>query len=160
LEFKEIKQIVELMNKHELSYFHLEKDDFCLELKKGADLDAMREILASAPPSGALPAAAPPMSPPATGTAVAPTSSEEGDEGGVVVKAPMVGTFYRAPAEGADPFVKVGQEVSEDTTLCLIEAMKTFNEIKAEQSGVIVKICVDNAHPVQYEDPLFVIKPS
>ncbi len=165
MDLKEIKQIVELMNKHELSYFHLEKDDFRLKLKKGPDLDAMQEALsrsaAAAPAQIATgPVALPPvqpLTPPGggggEGTAEAP---EEGD----TFKAPMVGTFYRAASPDAEPFVKVGSQVDEDTTLCVIEAMKTFNEIKAECRGTIVKILVDNAQPVQFEDGLFVIKPA
>lgn len=161
MEFKEIKQIVELMNKHELSYFHLERDDFCLKLKKGLDPEALRSLMASMPsvshgyppPAYHAPAAAAPAGKPAPG------GGDEEFEGGVAIKAPMVGTFYRAASEGVEPFVKVGQEVSEDTTVCLIEAMKTFNEIKAEKSGIVVKICVENAQPVQYDDPLFIIKP-
>ena len=161
MELKEIKQIVELMNKHELSYFHLEKDNICLELKKGVDLEAMQELLAKAPVAAAPQISAPPAALP-TAPANAPAaagdapSAEEGD----VIKAPMVGTFYRAADPDSEPFVKVGSEVEPDTTICMIEAMKTFNEIKAECRGTIVKILVDNAQPVGFEDPLFVIKPA
>jgi acetyl-CoA carboxylase biotin carboxyl carrier protein len=160
LEFKEIKQIVELMNKHELSYFHLERGDFCLELKKGLDTEALHELLASArttapaiampmPPSG-LPTAAHP------GSAALPAGGGE-DVGTDTINAPMVGTFYRSASPEAEPYAKV---VDENTTICVIEAMKTFNEIKAEKRGTIVKILVENAQPVQYDDPLFVIKPA
>ncbi|MEO0447583.1 MAG: acetyl-CoA carboxylase biotin carboxyl carrier protein [Verrucomicrobiota bacterium] len=163
LELKEIKQIVELMNKHELSYFHLEKGDFCIELKKGADFDSIQEVLASAaslPRTESLPASPPPIAPAAAPTVAAGPSAEPVDAEQEMIKAPMVGTFYRAATEGDEPFVKVGQAVEADTTVCLIEAMKTFNEIKAETSGVIAEICVENARPVQFEDPLFIIKPA
>lgn len=164
MDFKEIKQIVELMNKNELSYFHFEKDDFVLKLKKGSDMEAVQEVLRSIPsggigsmvsaPSGgegstqavAVPQVAEPAEPPA----------EKGEE----ITSPMVGTFYRSPSPESDPFVKVGQEIDEDTTLCTIEAMKTFNEIKAERRGTILKILVDNGQPVQFGEPLFVIKPA
>tara|TARA_R110002096_G_scaffold4501_1_gene21035 strand:+ start:2626 stop:3159 length:534 start_codon:yes stop_codon:yes gene_type:complete len=159
LDLKEIRQIVELMNKHELSYFHVEKDGFRLKLKKGADLDAMQDMLRAAGPPAQLttgPVALPPvqpMSPPAGGDAAA---EPEGDH----IKAPMVGTFYSSPDPESPPFVSVGSEVDENTTVCMIEAMKTFNEIKAECRGTIVKVLVDNAQAVQYDDPLFVIKPA
>ncbi|MEQ1842186.1 MAG: acetyl-CoA carboxylase biotin carboxyl carrier protein, partial [Verrucomicrobiales bacterium] len=160
LEFKEIKQIVELMNKHELSYFHLERGDFCLELKKGLDMEAVQELLAStrtAPagyampmhPGGGLPGGGAP--------ALAPVDPDAGTD---TINAPMVGTYYRSASPESEPFVKVGQVVDENTTICVIEAMKTFNEIKAEKRGTILKICVENAQPVQYDDPLFVIKPA
>lgn len=160
MELKEIKQIVELMQKYELSYFHLEKDDFRLKLKKGADMDAMQDLYRSIPTAhgGHLTVGGPNLPPrervgdDAGGGAAA----EEGD----VFESPMVGTFYRSAKPDAEPFVKVGQEVEADTTLCMIEAMKTFNEIKAEKRGTIVKILVDNAQPVQYGEPLFVIRPS
>ena len=164
LEFKEIKQIVELMNKHELSYFHLERGDFCLELKKGLDTEAVQELLASARTA---PAIAMPMQmaqpglaggAPAGGGAL-PNGGGE-DAGTDTINAPMVGTFYRSASPEAEPYAKVGQVVDENTTICVIEAMKTFNEIKAEKRGTIVKILVENAQPVQYDDPLFVIKPA
>ena len=162
LEFKEIKQIVELMNKHELSYFHLERDDFCLKLKKGLDPEALRALMSSMPAAVAVPGYGSPAAHGPIPSAVVTDgqgAEEDETEGGIVIKAPMVGTFYRAASEGTEPFVKVGQEVSEDTTVCLIEAMKTFNEIKAEKAGIVVKICVENAQPVQYDDPLFILKP-
>ncbi len=161
MDYKEIKQIVELMNKNELSYFHLEKDDFCLELKKGVDRESIQELLASAQPVLSAAPAPPPASTPVPPSLFGGGSDEELDlEGGEVIKAPMVGTFYRSSSPDAPPYAKVGQDVEEDTTVCIIEAMKTFNEIKAEQRGTIVKILVENAQPVQYDDPLFVIKPA
>jgi acetyl-CoA carboxylase biotin carboxyl carrier protein len=165
LEFKEIKQIVELMNKNELSYFHLERGDFCLELKKGLDTDALQELLASARAAGPG-LSMPMMSQPglsggasAGGGAALPPAGGE-DAGTDTINAPMVGTFYRAASPEHEPFAKVGQMVDENTTICVIEAMKTFNEIKAEKRGTIVKILVENAQPVQYDDPMFVIKPA
>jgi len=164
LEFKEIKQIVELMNKNELSYFHLERGDFCLELKKGLDTEAIQELLASARAAG------PAMMPMSMGHGGLPSGTGGGgaaltgaaaeDAGTDTINAPMVGTFYRAASPEHEPFAKVGQVVDENTTICVIEAMKTFNEIKAEKRGTIVKILVENAQPVQYDDPMFVIKPA
>lgn len=160
MDLKEIRQIVELMNKHELSYFHMEKDGFRLKLKKGADLDSMQQMLsrlsAATPAQVATgPVALPPIQP-----LTPPGGEGEAVEEGDVFKAPMVGTYYAAANPESDSFVKIGSQVDEDTTLCVIEAMKTFNEIKAECRGTIVQILVDNAQPVQYDDPLFIIKPA
>lgn len=167
MDFKEIKQIVELMNKNELSYFQLEKDDFVLKLKKGSDMEAVQEVLRALPSGGisggAIASAAPAIetSSPAPKEAPAPAEDPNAPPAGTEeIRSPMVGTFYRSPNPESDPFVKVGQEIDEDTVLCTIEAMKTFNEIKAEKRGTIVKILVDNGQPVQYEEPLFLIKPA
>ena len=164
MEFKEIKQIVELMNKNELSYFHLERGDFCLELKKGLDTEAIQELLASARAAG--PAMMPmsmshgglPSGTAGGGPALTGAAAEEAATD--TINAPMVGTFYRSASPEHEPFAKVGQVVDENTTICVIEAMKTFNEIKAEKRGTILKILVENAQPVQYDDPMFVIKPA
>lgn len=159
MELKEIKQIVELMDKFELSYFHLEKDDFRIKLKKGSDMDALRAALAAMPAPQIAPAySAGPAAAPAgtTSGAGAAPAEDEGD----VFESPMVGTFYRSSSPDSESFVKVGQEIDGETTLCVIEAMKVFNEIKAERSGTIVKILVENAQPVQYGEPLFIIKPA
>lgn len=100
---------------------------------------------------------------PATaGVPAAPTSSVDLDdeddlEDGHVVKAPMVGTFYRAPSPGADPLVEVGQSVKQGDTLCIIEAMKLLNEIEADVSGTVKAILVENGQPVEFGEPLFVI---
>jgi acetyl-CoA carboxylase biotin carboxyl carrier protein len=96
--------------------------------------------------------AAAPAAPPAAAAPVAPPAPS-----GHVVKAPMVGTFYRAPNPGASPFVEVGQAVKEGEPLCIIEAMKLLNEIEADKSGVIKEILVENGEPVEYGQPLFVI---
>ena len=160
MELKEIKQIVELMNKHELSYFHLEREDFRIKLKKGADFDALKAALAAMPTVSAAPAPVSAVPAPAGAPAAASggAGADEDAVDGDVFESPMVGTFYRAASPDADAFVKVGQEVDEDTTLCVIEAMKVFNEIKAERRGVVTKILAENAQPVQYGEPLFVIK--
>lgn len=106
------------------------------------------------PPSGA-PAATPPAAPAAPPEAPAEPGSGANE---TVVRAPIVGTFYRAPSPDSDPFVKEGDTVGPDSTLCIIEAMKLMNEIKAEASGRITKILVENAQPVEYDQPLFVLE--
>jgi len=157
VDLKDIKQIVELMNEHELSYFHLEKEDFDLKLKKGIDADAIRaamptQMMAAPAPVAAAPAAAAPAAAPAAGGDAAPAAEGE------AIASPMVGTFYRKASPDAPNFVEVGDTISEGQTLCIIEAMKVMNEIKAEKSGTITAIPVDDSTPVQFGDTLFNIK--
>lgn len=150
MDLQEIRRIVELMNEHGLTYFDLTGEDFHLKLKKGPDLDALKGMLASMPAQAAPVAAAPVASAP---IASAPAAAE-----GAEITSPMVGTFYRKAAPDAPNFVDVGSTVSEGQTLCIIEAMKVMNEIKAERSGTICAVVAEDANPVQYGDVLFRIK--
>ena len=152
MELQEIRRIVELMNEHGLTHFDLTKGDFHLKLKKGADLDDLRGILSALPAAAAAApahAAAAPVSPAAVAAPVAD---------GVEITSPMVGTFYIKPAPDAPSFVDVGSTVSIGQTLCIIEAMKVMNEIKAEKSGTITACVAEDCTPVQYGDVLFRIK--
>lgn len=159
MNLKDIEKIVKIMDDHGLSQFKLEQDDTKLELKKSGDLDvdAIQRLMASAPaPVYSAPpqqaAMAAPVGEAASGEAAGlPAGVEE-------ITSPMVGTFYVAEKPEADPFVKVGDRVESETTVCMVEAMKVFNEIKAEISGEIVEILVDNGTPVQYGEPLFLVK--
>jgi acetyl-CoA carboxylase biotin carboxyl carrier protein len=155
VDFKDIKKIVELMDQHGLSQFKLEQDETKLELKKGGEIDmqAVQQILASAP----APQAAAPAAPAAGAPAAAPAASGP-PAGTEEVTSPMVGTFYTAPSPDSDPFVKVGDKVSADSTVCIIEAMKVMNEIKSEISGEIVELLVENGTAVQFGEPLFRVK--
>ncbi|MBK1792075.1 acetyl-CoA carboxylase biotin carboxyl carrier protein [Persicirhabdus sediminis] len=152
MDLTEIRKIVKLMNEHELSYFHLEQEGVNLKLKKGVDLDALKGLALSAPAPAAAPA--PVAAAPAAGDAPAEAAAPVGEE----INAPMVGTFYRKPSPDADLFVNVGDRISEGQTICIIEAMKVMNEIKAEKSGEITEILVEDGTPVQYGDALFRIK--
>jgi acetyl-CoA carboxylase biotin carboxyl carrier protein len=151
VDLQEIRKIVELMNEHELTYFHLERKDFHIKLKKGADLETLRGILGAMGPAVA-PAAAAQNAAPAVVAAAAVVPDD--DE----ITSPMVGTFYRRPSPGAEGFVNVGDTIAEGQTLCIIEAMKVMNEIKAERSGTITAIMADDGTPVQFGDVLFRIK--
>jgi acetyl-CoA carboxylase biotin carboxyl carrier protein len=143
------------MNEHGLTHFDLTKKDFHLKLKKGADLDDLRGLLS------ALPASAPAHTPvtaaaPAAASAAATPSAPAAE--GAEITSPMVGTFYTKPAPDAPNFVSVGSTVSVGQTLCIIEAMKVMNEIKAERSGTICAVVAEDCTPVQYGDVLFRIK--
>jgi len=153
VDLKDISQLVELMNEHGLSHFRLEKEDFELELKKGTDVDSVKELLAAMPAVSAAPVAAAPVPIAApvgnVDSVAAPIASGE------ALTSPMVGTFYRKPAPDAPDFVNVGDSVSEGQTICIIEAMKVMNEIKAEKSGKVTEICIEDGTPVQFGDDLF-----
>ncbi len=136
----DIKEIINLMTVHGLTEFEKEEEGVRIAIKKG---------MAQAPaPPAPLPAVV--QSP--------PPAEPEIDDKCVLVKAPFVGTFYRAPSPESEPYVKVGQEISADTVLCIVEAMKVMNEIKAEVRGVVRDILVENAHVVQFGQPLFKIE--
>jgi acetyl-CoA carboxylase biotin carboxyl carrier protein len=154
VDLKEIRKIVELMNEHELTLFDMSKEGFHLKLRKGQDLESLRGLLGglqAAPAYAAVAAAAP------AGPAAAPAPAAPKDEGSALTS-PMVGTFYRKPGPDSPAFANVGDVVSEGQTLCIIEAMKVMNEIKAEKSGTITAILVEDGTPVQFGDALFRIK--
>ncbi|PIQ82104.1 MAG: acetyl-CoA carboxylase, biotin carboxyl carrier protein [Candidatus Omnitrophica bacterium CG11_big_fil_rev_8_21_14_0_20_64_10] len=147
MNLKELKELIALMNENDLGEIEVEREGTRIVLRKRGGRGGVTVETVPAPvpvaPQPAAPAPAP----------VEPVPS------GVEVKSPMVGTFYRAPAPDAAPFVEVGQTVRVGQVLCIIEAMKLMNEIKCETSGKIIKILVENAHPVEFGQPLFVIEP-
>ncbi|GAA5484263.1 acetyl-CoA carboxylase biotin carboxyl carrier protein [Haloferula sargassicola] len=159
MELKELRKIVELMNEHGLTYFDMSKDGFHLKLKKGQDLESLKSLMSALPMGYA--AAPAPMQTPAPAAspvqAAAPTESGPASDGEPITS-PMVGTFYRKPSPDAENFISVGDTISDGQTLCIIEAMKVMNEIKAERSGTITAILVDDGTPVQFGDTLFTIK--
>ena len=138
------------MNVHGLTHFDLTKKDFHLKLKKGADLDDLRGLLSALPSAQHAPA--PAISAPTAAAVAAPVAD------GAEITSPMVGTFYTKPAPDAPDFVDVGSTVSIGQTLCIIEAMKVMNEIKAERTGTITACIAEDCTPVQYGDVLFRIK--
>lgn len=167
LDLKEIRQIVDLMSKNDLSFFHLEHGSFKIKLRRGSDVEAAKDLLSKIPVThGAIAAptviAAPPAAAPAIATAAAPAaaSAPAAPEApaGPTINSPMVGTFYRSPGPKEKVFVNVGDSVDENTVVCIVEAMKVMNEIKAEARGTIARILVDDAKPVQYGQPLFELK--
>ena len=157
MDIQDIRRIVELMNEHGLTLFDLTKKDFHLKLKKGTDVDDLRVLLASLPtaPGAAAPVVAAP--PPAVAVAVEP-AVEAPVEKGSEITSPMVGTFYLKVSPGGPNFVDIGSTVSIGQTVCIIEAMKVMNEIKAEQAGTITAIVAEDGTPVQYGDVLFRLK--
>jgi len=149
LDLKDIKAIIDLMKKNDLSVFEMEKDGFRLKLQKGA---GEQTVFSSPAPVAPAPAANGPGTMPAPAPEAAASSTLKD------IVSPMVGTFYRAGSPETPAFVDVGKEVSEETVVCIIEAMKVMNEIKAETKGVIAEIVAENGKPVQFGQVLFRVK--
>ena len=151
LDIKLIKQVVDLMKRSDISEFEFEEDGFKLRLSsKGADGPQIIQAV----PAGQTPAPFP-VATPATGEADAISVEEKGIS---IIKSPMVGTFYSAASPESTAFVKVGSKVSNDSVVCIIEAMKVMNEIQAEMSGTISELLVENGEAIEYGQPLFKIK--
>lgn len=163
MKIDEIKTIVELMSEHDLSEFRIDTDAMQLSIVRGCKNPVVVNQTMAAPMAmpAAMPVAQAPMQMPAPAAPAAPAVSESADAGSSApqrtIDSPTVGTFYRASAPDAEAFVKVGDTVTADTVICIIEAMKVMNEIKAETSGVIKEILVENAQPVEFGQPLFVL---
>jgi len=156
VELKDIKAIIDLMKKNSITEFELEQKDSKLRLKRGlsgglpmVQSDDSQPMLSS---PLALPAAVASMAP-----SVVPVPVSTGE---VDIKSPMIGTIYRSPSPEAAPYVDVGTEVTAETVVCIIEAMKVMNEIKAEVKGVITQILIENGKPVEFGQPLFKVRPT
>ena len=152
MELKDIKILIELMKKNDLSVFQMEQNGFKILLKKGQPPAVYAPAAAAAPAPATLPA------PLAAAPVAAATSAAADEAPGEEIASPMVGTFYQAMSPEAPPYVKVGDAVKPDTVVCIIEAMKVMNEIKAEIAGVVAEILVENGKPVQFGQPLFRLK--
>jgi len=155
VDLKDIKAIIDLMRKNSVTEFELEKQDFKIRLKRGSSGGAATSSYDD--PSGmpyAQPQVIAALAPASAALPQVPASNE------VEIKSPMIGTFYRSPSPESAPYIEVGVEVNPDTVVCIIEAMKVMNEIKAEAKGVITQVMVENAKPVEFGQPLFKIRPS
>jgi acetyl-CoA carboxylase biotin carboxyl carrier protein len=155
VDLKEIKAIIDLMKKNSISEFEMEEKDFKIKLKRG--VNGMAAAGQYDEPQLMTYAPQPVMLMPG-GSAPAPANG--GNSGEADIKSPMIGTFYRAPSPEAGNYIEVGMEVVPETVVCIIEAMKVMNEIKAEAKGVITQIIVENAKPVEFGQPLFKIRPT
>lgn len=164
MELKDIKAIIDLMKKNDLSVFELEKDGFKLKLQKGAGdqtvfTSAVPAITPLAVPMP-LPGSAPAAIGGGGGQASAAAPAEAADKGTPLrdIVSPMVGTFYRAGSPESPAFVDVGKSVNDESVVCIIEAMKVMNEIKAEMSGTIAEVVAENGKPVQFGQVLFRVR--
>lgn len=162
MDLKQIKQIIELMKRSELTEFAVEEEGFKLKIRRGSNgFPVVMSGRSSNPPFPLNESAAPAASN-ATSTvpSAAPSSGSipQEEEGVIYVKSPMVGTFYRSPSPESKPFVDPGAKVVETTVVCIIEAMKIMNEIQAELKGTILETLVENGQPVEYGQRLFKVK--
>jgi len=161
MDLKEIKQLLRLMDERGLTEFTLERDNEKLVLRREGHGPTVVQSSAPvgtliSPPPQVVPAAAAPAAPPPT-PAAAPAEEEAGLE---TISSPMVGTFYAAPNPDSAPYVQVGASVGPDTVVCIIEAMKIMNEIKAEMNGTIAQICLKNGQTVEFGQALFKVRVS
>ena len=154
MNMREIKEMLQLMEDHKLSELEIDKDGLKIKFKKGG-FDRLETQFVTAPRSSAqIPASHHPPS------SISSSASETLPSNGTVVKSPMVGTFYGSPAPDQPPYVSAGSKIKEGDVLCIVEAMKLMNEIKAEFSGEIIEVLVKNGQPIEFDQPLFKIKES
>ncbi len=152
---EKIRQLVEMMAEHELSEICWRSGEEEIRLKRPGVVPTPS---AAPPPLAAPPAAAPAVNPPTPEPAAAPAVDE--DAGLVPIKSPMVGTFYAASDPESPPFISAGARVTPNSVVCILEAMKVFNEIKAEIAGTVKKVLVKNEDPVEFGQPLFLVQPD
>lgn len=161
MNIKEIKEMINLMNDNNLTELEIEKDNMKIRLKKGSSgeitMEGVSPKIISAPSVNIPTTTMPPVS--AQSLKEAQTLKQAGAKT-VEIKAPMVGTFYRTPSPESPPFVEINQTIEVGSVVCIIEAMKLMNEIKAEIKGKIIDILIDNAEPVEFGQPLFLIEPA
>ncbi|PSL47435.1 acetyl-CoA carboxylase biotin carboxyl carrier protein [Chitinophaga niastensis] len=158
MDFKQIQELVKMINKSNISELSIEQDKFKITIKqKDNEVQQVITVPATMAPVQAVAAVAPAAAPATAATAAAPAASKADNL--VTIKSPMIGTFYRSAGPDKAAFVNVGDEVTSGKVVCIIEAMKLFNEIESEVSGKIVKVLVDDASPVEYDQPLFLVEP-
>lgn len=159
MDIKEIQNLIKFVAKSGASEVKLEMDDVKITIRTGSDANEVTYVQQAMPMQAApmqqqaAPAAQAPVAP------AAPVAEEENSKY-VTVKSPIIGTFYRKPSPDKPLFCEVGDTIKEGDTLCIIEAMKLFNEIESEVSGTIVKVLVDDSSPVEFDQPLFLVDPS
>ena len=158
MDLKEIQNLIKFVAKSGTSEVKLETDDFKITIKTGSG-ESVTTVVQQASVPMQPPAIAPPQEVAAVPAAAPPVAASE-DSKYITVKSPIIGTFYRRPSPDKPLFTEVGQTISEGDVLCVIEAMKLFNEIESEISGKIVKVLVDDASPVEFDQPLFLVDPS
>ncbi len=149
---KELQELIDFIAKSGLNKVNIETEEFKISVQREPNTRQVVSMSAAAPPAPTAPAAPAPVAAPVATAPVAPVASH------TALRAPMIGTFYRSNGPDSPAFVQVGDLVEKGQVICIIEAMKLFNEIEAEQSGRIVKALVENATPVEYDQPLFLIE--
>lgn len=162
MDLKDIQNLIKFVAKSGASEVKLETDDIKITIKTGSDEQKPETtFVQQIPMTTAMPQAQPAQAPAATTSGPEKSDNKAEDEGKyITVKSPIIGTFYRKPSPDKPVFVEVGDTISKGTVLCVIEAMKLFNEIESEVSGKIVKVLLDDSSPVEFDQPLFLVDPS
>ncbi len=164
MEFKQIQELIKAINKSNISELSVEEGDFKITIKQAQTISetqfvAVQAPMQSMPQMMAAPAPAAAIAAPQAAPAAAPAPAA-GNDKTITIKSPMIGTFYRSSAPDKPAFVSVGDEIKPGQVLCIVEAMKLFNEIESDISGRIVKVLIDDASPVEYDQPLFLVEPA
>lgn len=168
MEYKEIKELIRLINNSDIGELAIKEGDFNLKIVRKDYVKKIVQSTAAAMPQMVAPAIATPA---AISNEVLPAKESQTAEKSedkkadtnnnyITIKSPMIGTFYRSPSPDKEPYVKVGDQINVGDVLCVVEAMKLFNEIESEVSGKIIKVLIDNSSPVEYDQPLFLIEPQ
>jgi len=155
MDIRKVKKLIELLEESNLTELEIVEGEESVRLSRSSNFAPPQPQVVTPAPAGVAPAMPVSVAPAAR---TEPTVEEESVPEGEILRSPMVGTFYSAPSPDADPFVALGQKVSEGETLCIIEAMKMFNQIEAEVSGTVVAILAETGQPVEFDQPLFVIR--
>lgn len=156
MKIEEIKTIVKLMSENDLTEFKIEAEDMHLCIRRG-NQQAASVVTQTVVPVAAAPAPAAVQASVQAQAAAAPAPAAKPDKN-KIIESPIVGTFYRSSAPGAEPFVKPGTKVEAESVVCIVEAMKVMNEIKSEKTGVIKEILIENGQPVEFGQPLFILE--
>ena len=160
MDLKEIQALIKFVSKSGAQEVSLETEDFKINIKTASGAAEQPTIIQAVAPQAAMPVAAAPATPAAPVAPEVAAASEDDNGNYIEVKSPMIGTLYRSPSPEQDAFVKVGSEIKPGDVLCIVEAMKLFNEIESEVSGKIVKVLVYDQSPIEYYQPLFLVDPS
>ena len=164
MDFKQIQELIKMINKSNIGEVSIEEGEFKITIRQKED--PVTQVVASAPSSYSMPQMQPASSAPALLSAAPAQSSmpssasAASDSNYITIKSPMIGTFYRRPSPDKPNFIEPGDEVSPGKVVCIIEAMKLFNEIESEVKGRVVKILLEDSSPVEYDQPLFLVDPS
>lgn len=158
MDIKQIQELIKFVSRSGVNEVAIEQKDFKITIKTNQTPTVVHATVPAPVATSAIPAAAAPLPVSATETKAAAAAAEEASNY-ITIKSPMIGTFYRSAGPDKASFVNVGDEIATGKVICIIEAMKLFNEIESEVSGRIVKVLVDNSSPVEYDQPLFLVEP-
>ena len=158
MDIRKIKKLIELLEQSDVAEIEIHEGEESVRISRHGSVETPAPVFGALPPQ--MIATAPVATPeaPTPAAAAAPEPAADAEPEGHLLRAPMVGTFYRAPSPGAKSFVEEGQQVKTGDTLCIIEAMKILNQIESDKTGTVKKVLVDNGQPVEYNQPLFVIE--